>query len=60
MFTVGGARNNQSKNVRWPWIVVTVCVCVVDLVATVTYANDSFHTRVSTLSIYSNNTKLPK
>ncbi|XP_031767361.1 uncharacterized protein LOC113521361 isoform X2 [Galleria mellonella] len=42
---IGGAKNKQSKGMRWPWITVTVAVCGVDLVATVIYANDSFHTR---------------
>lgn len=47
MLTVGGAKDKQSKCIRWPWIMTTVAACGVDLVATVTYANDSFHTRVS-------------
>ncbi|XP_075991304.1 uncharacterized protein LOC142986640 [Anticarsia gemmatalis] len=42
---LGGARNKQSKSMRWPWIIITVAICILDLVATVTYANDSFHTR---------------
>lgn len=49
-FTVGGAKNNQSKSARWPWIVVTVAMCALDLVATVSYANDSFQTRVGKFS----------
>ncbi|XP_059055356.1 uncharacterized protein LOC131849333 [Achroia grisella] len=42
---VGGAKNEQSKSMRWPWITVTVSMCTVDIVATVIYANDSFYTR---------------
>ncbi|KAJ0183857.1 hypothetical protein K1T71_000280 [Dendrolimus kikuchii] len=42
---IGGAKGQQSKHRRWPWITITVAVCSLDLVATVTYANDSFHTR---------------
>ncbi|XP_026730290.1 uncharacterized protein LOC113495646 isoform X3 [Trichoplusia ni] len=42
---MGGAKDKQSKCIRWPWIMTTVAACGVDLVATVTYANDSFHTR---------------
>lgn len=45
---VGGAKNKQSKAMRWPWIIVTVAVCGVDLVAAVIYANESFLTRVNT------------
>ncbi|KAM3968612.1 uncharacterized protein ACR2FA_012124 [Aphomia sociella] len=42
---IGGAKSKQSKTMRWPWITFTVAICILDLVATVTYANDSFHTR---------------
>ncbi|CAB3225678.1 unnamed protein product [Arctia plantaginis] len=42
---LGGAKNKQSKAMRWPWIIVTVAICGVDLVAAVIYANESFHTR---------------
>nr|XP_013189143.1 unnamed protein product [Amyelois transitella] len=42
---MGGARNDKSKGVRFPWIMTTLTVCALDLVATVIYANDSFHTR---------------
>uniref|UniRef100_A0A2A4JN87 Uncharacterized protein n=2 Tax=Heliothis virescens TaxID=7102 RepID=A0A2A4JN87_HELVI len=41
----GGARDEQTKCMRWPWIISTVAACALDLVASVTYANDSFHTR---------------
>ncbi|XP_030030142.2 uncharacterized protein LOC115447278 isoform X1 [Manduca sexta] len=42
---MGGAKNNPSRYLRWPWITVTVAVCALDLIATVTYCNDSFYTR---------------
>ncbi|XP_049695983.2 uncharacterized protein LOC110374234 isoform X3 [Helicoverpa armigera] len=42
---MGGARDEQTKCRRWPWIITTVAACGLDLVAAVTYANDSFHTR---------------
>ncbi|CAH0716158.1 unnamed protein product, partial [Brenthis ino] len=41
----GGAKNNHSKPIRWPWIIVSVAVCALDVVATVIFANDSFYTR---------------
>ncbi|CAH2218404.1 jg2052, partial [Pararge aegeria aegeria] len=41
----GGTLNEYSRPIRWPWVAVTVAVCAVDLVATVIFANDSFHTR---------------
>ncbi|KAL4717643.1 hypothetical protein ACJJTC_000792 [Scirpophaga incertulas] len=42
---MGGARNSDSKLVRWPWVLTTVAATGADLVATVIYANDSFYTR---------------
>ncbi|KAJ8737216.1 hypothetical protein PYW07_000487 [Mythimna separata] len=42
---MGGARDKQTKCMRWPWIITSAAVCALDLVASVTYANDSFHTR---------------
>lgn len=42
---MGGARDKQTKCMRWPWIITSAAVCGLDLVASVTYANDSFHTR---------------
>ncbi|KAF9417620.1 hypothetical protein HW555_005327 [Spodoptera exigua] len=42
---MAGARDNQTKCTRWPWIIFTSAVSGLDLVATVTYANDTFHTR---------------
>ncbi|XP_012549074.1 uncharacterized protein LOC101740738 isoform X1 [Bombyx mori] len=44
-FMMGGAKNTKSRHIRWPWTLVTVSVCLLDLVATVTYCNDTFHTR---------------
>ncbi|CAH2103557.1 unnamed protein product [Euphydryas editha] len=44
----GGLKNDYSKPIRWPWIMVSVCVCATDVVATVIFANDSFHTRTLT------------
>ncbi|XP_049885096.1 uncharacterized protein LOC126380037 isoform X2 [Pectinophora gossypiella] len=41
----GGAENKQSKPIRWPWLMLTVAICGLDLVATVTYINDTFHTK---------------
>ncbi|XP_050560449.1 uncharacterized protein LOC118265110 isoform X2 [Spodoptera frugiperda] len=42
---MAGARDNQTKCTRWPWIIFTTAVSGLDVVATVTYANDTFHTR---------------
>ncbi|XP_039764169.1 uncharacterized protein LOC120636668 isoform X2 [Pararge aegeria] len=44
-YHTGGTLNEYSRPIRWPWVAVTVAVCAVDLVATVIFANDSFHTR---------------
>lgn len=43
----GGAKNKTTKPIRWPWIVITIMICALDLTATSIYANDTFHTRVS-------------
>ncbi|XP_053623719.1 uncharacterized protein LOC128682833 isoform X2 [Plodia interpunctella] len=42
---MGGGKNDRRKIVRLPWVIITLAICVLDLVATVIYANDSFHTR---------------
>ncbi|XP_026498110.1 uncharacterized protein LOC113402143 isoform X2 [Vanessa tameamea] len=41
----GGLKNDYSKPIRWPWIMVSVCICALDVVATVIFANDSFYTK---------------
>lgn len=43
----GGARNNRSAHIRWPWMAVMVMIFGVDLSATVTFITDTFRTRVS-------------
>ncbi|XP_045784272.1 uncharacterized protein LOC123880272 isoform X2 [Maniola jurtina] len=45
LMLAGRTRNLYPRALRWPWITVTVCVCAVDVIASVTYANDSFHTK---------------
>ncbi|XP_045458489.1 uncharacterized protein LOC123668842 [Melitaea cinxia] len=41
----GGLKNDYSKPIRWPWIMVTVCICASDVVASVIFANEWFSTR---------------
>ncbi|CAK1588757.1 unnamed protein product [Parnassius mnemosyne] len=41
----GGAKNARTRLVRWPWIITTVFTCILDVVASVTFINDSFYTR---------------
>ncbi|XP_050361247.1 uncharacterized protein LOC126780663 [Nymphalis io] len=41
----GGLKNDYSKPIRWPWIMVSVGICTLDVVATVIFANDSFYTK---------------
>ncbi|XP_069364868.1 uncharacterized protein [Maniola hyperantus] len=45
LLLAGGTRNQYPRSLRWPWITATVSICAVDVVASITFANDSFHTK---------------
>ncbi|XP_026315858.1 uncharacterized protein LOC113227174 isoform X3 [Hyposmocoma kahamanoa] len=47
----GGAKDKTTKPIRWPWIIITILICALDITATSIYANDSFHTRTLAESI---------
>ncbi|XP_022118482.2 uncharacterized protein LOC110995568 isoform X2 [Pieris rapae] len=37
--------NNRKTPTKWPWIVITIGICALDVVAIVIFANDVFFTR---------------
>ncbi|XP_045510402.1 uncharacterized protein LOC123705588 isoform X2 [Colias croceus] len=36
---------NKDKVMVWPWVLMTVAVCTLDLIATVIFINDTFYTK---------------
>ncbi|XP_023940861.1 uncharacterized protein LOC112047833 [Bicyclus anynana] len=41
----GTKRTHYSRRIRWPFVTLTICMCVFDIIASTIYANDAFHTR---------------
>ncbi|XP_073954071.1 uncharacterized protein isoform X3 [Choristoneura fumiferana] len=40
-----GTRKHHSNHSHWPWLIITLAVTLLDVIAVITFANDSFHTK---------------
>ncbi|XP_073954063.1 uncharacterized protein isoform X2 [Choristoneura fumiferana] len=44
-FHKSGTRKHHSNHSHWPWLIITLAVTLLDVIAVITFANDSFHTK---------------